>query len=267
MEGENPQELQGDNYIKFIGDDFIRKNVKDGTIFYKPEYSFLGDVWWWDACKVREDMLVSPNAALCKSPDYSEPYIERGYCQEGITTGHFEKIAQLHGNEFEKVRFEKVMGVKLHNDTDTCYLYHTYSGGIEFMGIEQFPQDVKNDLKEVLLRGMKELAKSGVDYHDPLPSNLRYNFNGKLICNPHNCMEVHDSELSSRQQIENLAVLLYTHRWIGDHAVFLHNYFTGALSEEEIQSFTRIIEDKIKEMDEIGDVIEIPCHWKPRWGR
>jgi len=100
----------------------------------------LSEVWWWNACKIREDLLVSPPAALCKCSDYNEPYIQREYSQTGVEIGHFKKLCQLHKDNYDKVIFEEVMGLKLHEDTDVGYLYHTYSGGIEFLGVSRFPK-------------------------------------------------------------------------------------------------------------------------------
>ncbi|MCX5638366.1 MAG: hypothetical protein NTX52_11850 [Planctomycetota bacterium] len=267
MGGANAKELCENEYRKSIGEKFIVNKVKDGIICYKPEYAFLKDAWWWNACKVREDFLVSPHAALCKCCDYGEPYVEREYSQDGIKIGQFKKLCQLHEKEYDKIKFEEVMGVKLHEDTDVGYLYHTYSGGIEFLGVSKFPKKLKDELKKVIIEGMSELSIYGIDYHDPLPSNLRYNFDGRLICNPHNCIECFDRPLTTEEQIENLLALLYTNTWIENAGEFLSEYFGNRLPEEEVKWIKKRIEEKMKNMDESGDNIEVPFHWWPRWGR
>lgn len=198
--------------------------------------------------------------------DYRDPYVEREYSYEGIKRGDFKKLSQLHKKNYEKVRFEEVMGIKLDENTDVGELYHTYSGGIEFLGASKAPQSVKGQLKTVLVEGIAELAKHGIDYHDPLPSNLRYNFDGKLICSPHNCMTIHDRELSIEEQVKNLSTLLYTHGWIEDIEQFLNEYFKGRLTKEEIGKVKNIIEENIKYTDEVDDLLGIPYHWWPRWG-
>jgi len=261
------QKLGGNDYEKLIGEEFIGKNVKDGVIYYKPKYAFLGDAWWWNACKVREDMLVTPPAALCKCSDYDEPYIEREYSQDGVKMGHFKQLSKLHQNTYEKIKFEEIMGLKLHKETDLGYLYHTYSGGIEFLGVSKFPKNLKDELRKVVIEGMRDLSKYGIDYHDPLPSNLRYNFDGRLICNPHNCMECYDRELTVEEQIENLSVLLYTHSWIENPAEFLDEYFRGMIPEEETQWIKKRVRDNINDIDEYGGIVELPSHWRPPWGR
>lgn len=267
MGQEHFQKLWGCDYEKQIGEGFIGKNVRDGIIYYKPEYAFLNDAWWWDACKVREDLLVSPHAALCKSSDYSEPYVQREYSQDGIKAGHFKKLAQLHKQRYHKIKFEEVMGLKLNKDTDLGYLYHTYSGGIELMSVSKFPKNLKAELRRVVMEGMSELSKSGINYHDPLPSNLRYNFDGRLICNPHNCMEIYPRELSIEEQIKNLSILLYTNIWVENPAEFLIDYFGDMLPEERIKLVQHRVENNIKDMGRLGDLIEVPLHWRPRWGR
>lgn len=227
----------------------------------------MSDVCSWNACKVREDLLVTPPAALCKCSAHSEPYMEREYSQDGVKAGHFAKLCQLSGGKYNKIRFEKVMGLKLHESVDLAYLYHTYSGGTEFLGVNRFPEDLKGELKRILIQGMKELAKHGIDYHDPLPSNLRYNFDGRLTCNPHNCIECYHRELTIEEQIQNLSALLYTNSWIEKPGEFISEYFRDTLPEAEIRLADERIERKTKYMDEFGDIIEVPFQWWPRWGR
>jgi len=259
------QKLWGNDYEKFIGERFIGKKVKDGIIYYKPEYAFLRN--GWNAGKVREDFLASPPAALCKSHEYSEPYVKREYNQDGVKAGHFEKLCQLGEEKYDKISFEKVIGLKLQEGSDLGYLYHTYSGGIELIGINKLPKNLKDELKRVVIAAMAELSKWGINYHDPLPSNLRYNFDGRLICNPHNCIECYDRELTMEEQIENLSALLYTNSWIEKWGEFLSDCFKDTLPEAEIKRAKERVERKIKDMDEFGDIMEIPFHWWPRWGR
>lgn len=196
--------------------------------------------------------------------DYGDPYIEREYSHEGIKRGDFRKLSRLHKENYERIRFEEVMGIKLDEDTDVGYLYHTYSGGIEFLGAGKALQSVKDQLKTVLIEGMAELAKHGIDYHDPLPSNLRYNFDGKLICSPHNCMTIYDRELSIEEQINNLSTLLYTHDWIEDTEQFLNEYFKDRLTKKKIRKVRHMIEENMKDTDE-DNFLGVPYYWWPRW--
>lgn len=199
--------------------------------------------------------------------DYGDPYVEREYSHEGIKRGDFRKLSRLHNENYERFRFEEVMGIKLDEDADVGYLYHTYSGGIEFLGVDKMPQHIKAQLKTVLIEGMAELAKHGIDYRDPLPTNLRYNFDGKLLCNPHNCMIIHNRKLSIEEQIGNLSTLLYTHNWIKDTEQFLNEYFKGRLTKKEIGKVKKIVEKNIKDTDEVDNSLGIPYHWWPRWGK
>ena len=237
------QQVWDDDYERLIGQSFVSKTVEDGIVYYKPQYAFLGNAWWWNACKAREDFLVSPYAALCKSPAHSKPYVQREYSQDWIRTGHFKTLSQLHQETYDKTEFEEVMGLKLHTDSNLGYLYHTYSGGIEFLGINKFPKNLKDEITRIVAEGMVELSKHGIDYNDPLPSNLRYNFDGRLICNPHNCMEIHNKELSIKKQIKNLSYLLYTNFWIENHEEFLNEYFneTVALLQSSFYATLRFL--------------------------
>lgn len=195
-----------------------------------------------------------------------DPYVEREYSHEGIKRGDFRKLSRLHKENYERFRFEEVMGIKLDEDTDVGYLYHTYSGGIEFLGADKVPQSVKDQLKPVLIEGIAELAKHGIDYHDPLPSNLRYNFDGKLICSPHNCMTFHDRGLSIEEQINNLSTLLYTHNWIEDTEQFLNEYFKDQMAKKEIRKIKHMIAENIEYTDEVDNLLGVPYHWWPRCG-
>lgn len=209
--------------------------------------------------------MVSGSATLRKCLDYGDPYVEREYSREGIKRGDFRKLSQLHRENYEKLRFEEVMGIKLDENSDEGYLYHTYSGGLEFLGAGNVPQGIKDQLRTVLIEGMAELARHGIDYFHPLPSNLRYNFDGKLICNPHDCIMIYDRELSIKEQANNLAILLYTHSWIEDTEQLLNEYFKDRLTKKEITKVKHMIEEDMKDTDE-DNLLEVPYFWYPRWG-
>ena len=113
---------------------------------------------------MREDFLVSSAATLRKCLDYGDPYIEREYSHEGIKRGDFRKLSLLYKENYERLKFEEVMGIKLDDNSDEGYLYHTYSGGLEFLGAGNVPQGFKDQLKTVLIEGMTELAKHGINY-------------------------------------------------------------------------------------------------------
>lgn len=252
---------------RLIPEVFLCKRVEGGLIYYRPGYPFLGDASEWDAYKVREDALVSPRAALCRCPDDRGFFVERQYDQDGVRSGHFKALCLLHERKYHKVAFEEVMGLKLHAGGDVGYLYHSYSGGVELLWADNFPGELKTNLRQVVVEALIELAKNGIDYHDLLPSNLRYDFDGKLVCNPHNCIHILDRELSLEEQMDNLSCLLYTNSWIENPTEFLDAYFRDALSAEEIQRITKRIQQTMTDMDELGDIIEVPFHWWPRQNR
>jgi len=261
------QKLWGRDYRRLIGEQFVSEEVDDGIVFYKPKYSFLGGVCQWNTYKVREDFLVSPTAALCKCPDHNCLYVERKYSQDGVKIGHFRQISEIDQAGFKTAKFEEVIGLKLHEQADVGYLYHTYSSGIELLGVHSIPKSFKDRLRKILADGMVELAKSGIDYNDPFPSNLRYSFDSKLICNPHNCIQIHDSELPIEEQIKNLSSLLYTNIWIESPEEFLDDYFNGALFEDKSEWIKKRIMENVRLMDQSNDVPEMPFYWRPRWGR
>lgn len=264
MIGISTRSLSADRYKKSVGEEFVSSKIENGVIYYRPEYAFLSNAWR-NADGVREDFLVSPPATLRKCLDYGDPYIEREYSHEGIKRGDFKKLSQLHRENYERLRFEEVMGIKLDENTDVGHLYHTYSGGIEVMGAGKAQQCLMDQFKTGLIEGMAELAKHGIDYSHPLPSNLRYDFDGKLICSPHDCIMIYNRELSIKEQINNLAILLYTHSWIEDTAQFLNEYFKNRLTEKEIRRVEHMIEENMKDTDE-DNLLEVPYYWWPRWG-
>ena len=76
---------------------------------------------------------------------------------------------------------------------------------------------------------------------------------------------VFDRELSLKEQINNLAILLYTHSWIKDTEQFLNEYFKDRLTKKEITKVKHMIEEEMKDTDE-DNLLEVPYHWWPRWG-
>jgi hypothetical protein len=204
---------------------------------------------------------------LRKYLGYGDPYVEREYNIAGIKRGDFRRLSRLHKRNYKKIRFEKVMGIKLDEEADAGCLYHTYSGGFEFLGATHAPQSIKDHLKMVLIEGVAELATHGIDYVYLLPSNLRYHFDGRLICSPHNSLMIYDRELSLEEQVNNLSALLYTHSWIENTEQFLDEYLNikGQLTNKEKSKIKNMLEENIKDIDE-DNLVQVPFCWWPHWG-
>ena len=73
------------------------------------------------------------------------------------------------------------------------------------------------------------------------------------------------SEIKKRWQINNLAILLYTHSWIEDTEQFLNEYFKDSLTKKEIRKVQHMIEENMRDTDE-DNLLEAPYYWWPRWG-
>jgi len=247
------------------------KTFKDGsTIYHKKEYSYLAHPSNWK--RIKTDWLANPRAKLYAVNDHQ--FIEREISLEVIKED-LRKLCKLSDGQFNQIRFEEVIGVGqatkgdpdyiLGSDKDKYYrLYHSYSGGI---ALDRFtlrkpvnslenimrerplyeinppaPKAISSEIEHILVKGLGELHEKGVFYQDPLPtfSYLRYDFTGKIICGPHNCMKF--ASPSHRDVGEELAIILYVHDYIKSKRNFLKKYLT-------LQTNTKSLEGFIQETD------------------
>jgi len=276
-----------DNYQKLFDREFIGKQLDDGIIFFRDGYDFLaGELCTsWRGDVLREDRSMLFKAALCEGRTYGRPrkdrkpervtrhlYVAREISHNwAIASDLYRKLSRLHRGAFRRARFEKLIGVAIDRNADTDWLFHTYSGGLEFFHLSpNMPTDLREEIETVLAQGVKELHQRGIEYFDPLPTNMRYDFRGKLVCNPHNSVAFKDSPYAPGNGLEksvdaerDIGIILYTHDWIVDPESFVAKYFGKKGTPREISDAlagARMVMTGL----EYGDFDAISQHWQKR---
>lgn len=258
---------------------FFKKETDEGIFYYRKGYECLCDP---NSKVIREDCLAIPDATL-KATD-GLLFIERIICPCYVLEDNWEdlvKMYELSEINFDNVRFERVIGIKT-TDSDPL-LYHTYSGtSLENLLLEApvnapnpeplyvknkpTPKHIASKIAEILAKGLSELHKNNILYHDPLPSfsYLRYDFGDKLIYSPHNCMLFKNP--SDEEIGKELALVLYTHDYIRDKRKFLKTYIGGKVGTKKLEDFIdkkRIIYH-LSHMEEMDDGPPLAKEWLER---
>jgi|GEM_PF-3396518 len=286
------EDFSVENYQKIVGEDFIGEKInrgKEKIIFVKKGCEFLKDY----AVLYRKDNFggletelhaYNGNEGDILITNKAIPYIKREIMGCAAKERDlYRKLSQLHKRRFENVKFEKIIGIEIPKESydDIHYLYHTYSGGIELFGLSlKAPKRFRDEIENAIAKGMRELHKNTIAYGDPFPTNLRYNFDGKIICNPHNCIEIgkqveyipdakidygsdnndeikHRTFLTSPDYNRDLAIIAYTHDWIEDLEGFLRKYYGDDIDRVNIKQKVEEIEENMKNIAEYG----IPEIW------
>lgn len=230
----------------------------------------------------REDSALLPEAITMKIIDYKDSSVhgEGGikrsylYVQRGLPGWDYiidydllPSHRDVHKRNFKNINFEKLIALELYDGEGD--FYHTYSGGVDLFGFnEKTPQKIKDDLTSVLVKAFRELHEAGIEYTDPLPTNMRYNFDRKIILNPHNCMlynlknpfpDPDDIRQATKRSIHekrkfvdvsrDLGLLLYTNPWI-DPEHFVESYLGSKIDDSTRISLLRAVDCYFGQLDD-----------------
>ena len=187
-----------------------------------------------------------------------------------IDNGHIKRLSGLSKRHFNNCIFEKVIGVKFERKFNAT-LYHTYIQAPDFYGLtEETPESLKEKLENIVANGMREIHDKGIMYSDPLPGNMKYNFNDKLILSPHNCIRTSEfKKLFPRETFDSdemdiardLAIVIYTHDWITNPERFLGKYLGN--NENKMKDMSGLINCFLGELED-GDVSGLSRKWQKR---
>ena len=287
--------LEGD-FFKYcqrsLGDKFKYKAIRDSIFFYRKEYEPVIDKHEFKSYEgyIREDASLSPEAILMKYDKISENYPQVStkslfYIDRECTGTEYIMVAdklpeyeRLHRRRFKNIKFEKMFALELTHPLESR-MFHTFSGGIDLFGInDKFPDNLKEEIQLVLAKAFRELHKNGIEYNDPLPNNMRYNFDEKLILFPHNCMDFGRKDAVYNKKglkwvghwkndvriKRDLAIIAYTNPWIKNYDEFISQY----LGDEETESLHRWLRGGLAEEMNVFDDIDCDATFPTRcWMR
>jgi hypothetical protein len=277
-------------YQRILGKEFRRKELRDGTLFYKEGYDFLDE-----GTSIGKGDIITPSSPeTSRLLQYREiktgvqnkkegkliyDYVARRviYAEQQINnefsiSGYCAKLLNLCKQNFEDVKFEDIIGIRVPSKEAKSLdsFYHTYTNGLNFWGLtSKIPEQLKEELEDIVAKGMKELHKNKIEYFHPLPMNMRYNFDGKLILNPHQNIEFdfnpnHPVYRSKWRVIvhflEDIAKIIYIHDWIDNPKRFVEKYLDKDADILNVKSALGYIKKSMEMMEE-GECEGLPLRW------
>lgn len=257
---------------KALGDDFQYRKEGDTAVFFKKGYDFLGDnLSLYEAPYFRQEGALLPGASLRKYDAHRRTrndhkgfeerdkmfFVDRELNFDGIILDDTLPIlANLYRKRLKHSKFEEVIGLKIYEESDVADLYHKFSGGIELFGLtSKAPEDLRVIIERDLAKAFRELHDRKIEYKDPLPTNMRYDFE-RVIFNPHNCILFNRKKL---HESRDLGILLYTNPWI-DLNRFVRAYCGNSADEKELKYAKAGIESTMECMDD--DMEEVSSIWE-----
>jgi len=285
----NYEDFTIENFKKLVPENFIGTyieylNGEKDIFFTHKKYRFISDVSHECIGVIREDItngikiymhrVVRENKRDPRHKPVEKLiyYVERDLLDIDflIERDIARRLFDLGKKKFNNCIFEKVIGIKFERKY-SANLYHTYIPGIDFLGLTaKTPEPLKDELENVVAKGMREIHDKGIEFSDPMPGNLKYNFDKKLILSPHNCMildEVRNSyppgtfESDKVNRERDLAIIIYTHDWITNPKRFIKKYVGEDMNKLE-ETVDMI--DYYQEELEYGDVSTMSPNWQKR---
>jgi len=278
-----------EEYKRILGDEFQKKELRRTTLFYKKGYDFLdegtsigrGDIITPSSPEPARLLQYKKVKAGVKNEkegkflyDYTakrEVYIEQQTSSECGLKGGYDKLLNLCKKKFKHVKFENIIGFKTpqkYENSDS--IYHTYTDGLNFWGLtSEIPKQLKEELENVVAEGLKELHDNKIEYFHPLPMNMRYNFDGKLILNPHQNIEFNFRPKYPLQKtkrgviihfLDDIAKLIYTHDWIDNPERFVEKYLGEDINTIDTKTAMGYIKQSMESMEQ-GEYEGLPFEW------
>lgn len=256
----------GSSVDKYLGDIPCKEFYRHGLLYYKKGYEFLLNPGGWKVLKIDislpKAILFAVDKHLFIERHYSEGRVFGSYGENDSffkPGNHFKDLSKLSKRDFENAKFEEVIGLFIDKESDEHSLYHTYSGGITLEKItEKTSRGIRRELEKLLAKGMYELNEKGIFYSECVPTNFKYN-GDKIICNPHNCMDVGKCE----SDVSDISVILYTHDWIRKQS-FIKEYLGRDYYEtEKRKGLIRNLKREMQFLEE-GETSQIAPLWRKR---
>jgi len=188
---------------------------------YKQEYSFLKK-GLKDFYLIKTDHTLVPEVQLYNKQDIFIKTRKVSYdstqnvCRSGLND--LEKIS------FRNCYFEPILGYLLGSDkSDYDLMIHLYSKGLELFPFSNAaPLKLRHNISDIAAKAIAELHSKGMIYSEAVPTNMRFDYNNKLIFNPHQHIEFNSTDDSKR--IEEIALFIKTNCWIPNIDKFLKEY-------------------------------------------
>jgi hypothetical protein len=264
--GKVPIPING-SINEYFGNLNYKTKLTGGSLYFKENAEFLLKPKNWAV--VRLDYSLAPETVMYECN--GNLFVGRQYFRikqrreketgESILNlnSHLKKLCELHETEFQNCKFEEVIGFFLDDHRSESMLFHTCSKGVTLDNLYSETSVSRDKIEKILGESFRELHKQKVAYADPLPTNLKYDLDEKIIFCPHNCIEFNNRNWLDR----DIAVLLYTNDWITDKKNFLKRYLGKEISDKE---FGKRIENVEFFMELMGknQIEEIPSFWQAR---